>query len=196
MMNKKLLTVLLLGIGVIGFAQDYKKEIETEFMEYVNLLVDMEFEKSMDYILPEFFEIIPKSQMIVLMEQTFNNPSIEIELKNPRIIKTDDSQKIDGKYYSLLTYSNQMNIKILGDEEETEDDKKVRINLTKVSFENTFGSDHVIYNEETGFFEIQTEKDVYAISDNGEADWKFLTLEKTQKAILEKLLPEKLTKKL
>jgi len=195
-MKKVLFAILIFSVGVTGYAQDYKKEIEKEFLEYVNLLIDMEFEKSMNYILPDFFEIIPKSQMITLMEQSFNNPSIEIKLTNPIINKIDDSQKIEEKFYSFLTYSNQMNIKILGEEGESEVDKKDRINLTKASFENTFGKENVIYNEKTEFFEIKTEKNVYAISSNGETDWKFLTIEKNQKAILEKLLPKKLTEEL
>ncbi|MCX2682077.1 hypothetical protein OOZ15_19160 [Galbibacter sp. EGI 63066] len=195
-LKKNLLTILFLTIFSVGIAQDYKKEIESEFTEYLNSIVNMEFEKSMEFITPEFFEIIPKSQMINLMEQTFNNPSMEFELKNPKILKINDAQKIENKYYALLTYSNQMNMKINSEEEETEDEKKMRINMTKLSFEQTFGSDNVKYNEETGFFEIQSQKDVYGISENGQTDWKFLVIEKKQKVILEKILPKELIEKI
>ena len=190
------MTILLLAISITSFAQDYKKNIKSEFTEYLNSIVNMEFEKSMEYITPEFFEIIPKSQMIKLMEQTFNNPAMEFEIKNPKILNVQDSENINKKYYSLLTYSNQMNMKINNEEEETEDEMKMRINMLKLSFENTFGSGNVIYNEETGFFEIQSKKDVYAISDNGQTNWKFLVVEKKQKLILEKILPEQLAEKI
>jgi hypothetical protein len=187
---------LFLIISSTGNAQDYKKTIEIEFTEYLNSIVNKNFAKSMNYVIPEFFEIIPKSQMIKLMEQTFNNPSMEFELKNPKILSIDDAQKIEEKFYSLLSYSNQMNMKILNEGEETEDEKKMRIGLIQLSFEQNFGSENVKYNKETDFFEILVEKQVYTISKDGETDWKFLVIEKKQKVLLEKLLPKELVDKI
>ncbi|AQS93137.1 hypothetical protein BXQ17_03170 [Polaribacter sp. BM10] len=183
-------------ISAIGIAQDYKNELKKEFNDYLSTIVNMEFEKSMEYIVPEFFEIIPKSQMIKVMKMTFNNPDMEFEIKNPKILKVNDKKEIEKKYYSLLTYSNQMNMKIKGEEGETKDEKTTRINLTKLSLESTFGSENVVYNEKTDFFEIQSQKDVYGISENGEKNWKFLVIEKKQKMILEKLLPKELSEKI
>lgn len=191
----KLLTILFLATGLIASAQDYKKVIENEFNDYLNTIVNMEFEKSMDYLTPEFFEIIPRSEMLKVMEQTFNNPAIEYEMENPRILKINDAREIENKYYSLLTYTNQMNIKILGEDEETEDEKNVRNKMTKLAFDQNFGSDNVKFNNETGFFEIQSENDVYAISENGQSGWKFLVIEENLKPILEKILPQQLTDK-
>ena len=189
-------SVLFLIISSTGNAQDYKKTIEIEFTEYLNSIVNKNFAKSMDYVIPEFFEIIPKSQMIKVMEQTFNNPSMEFELKNPKIISINDAQKIAEKFYSLLSYSNQMNMKIRNEGEETEDEKKMRIGLTQLSFEKNFGSQNVKYNKETDFFEILVEKQVYSISKDGKKDWKFLVIEKKQKVLLEKLLPKELVEKI
>ncbi|RZK10459.1 MAG: hypothetical protein EOO46_10675 [Flavobacterium sp.] len=156
------------------------------------------FEKSTDYILPEFFDIIPKSQLVKMMEMTFNNPSMVFELKNPKVLSVEDAKKVQEKYYSLLTYSNQMNVRMLNEEEqpETEDEKKMRMSLIQLSLEKTFGSENVKYNKETDFFEILVEKQVYAISKNGKNDWKFLVLDKEQKMILSKLLPKDLLDKI
>jgi hypothetical protein len=195
-LKQKLFTILFLTISTIGIAQDYKNELKKEFNDYLSTIVNMEFEKSMEYIVPEFFEIIPKSQMIKVMKQAFNNPGIEIEITNPKIIEVKDKKGIENKYYSLLTYSNQMNMKIDGEAEETKDEKTTRINLTKLSLESTFGSGNVEYNEKTDFFQIQSQKDVYGISENGENNWKFLVIEKKQKMILEKLLPKELSEKI
>ncbi|MFD0964355.1 hypothetical protein [Pseudofulvibacter geojedonensis] len=194
--KRTLLTILFLIICTNGIAQKYKKNIKSEFTEYLNSLINMDFEKSFEYITPEFFEIVPKSQMLQLMEQTFNNPAVVIEIKNPKILTINDSKKIENKYYSLLTYSNQMNFRMKSEEEETEDEKTMRINLTKLSFEQNFGSENVKYNEKTEFFEIYSEKDVYGISVNGETNWKFLVLEKDSKIILTKLLPKELAEKI
>lgn len=191
-----ILSLLFLLICCSASAQDYKKTIESEFTIYLNSIINKNFDKSMDFIVPEFFDIIPKDQMITVMEQTFNNPSMVFELKNPKILSINDVQKIDQKFYSLLTYSNQMNIKMVQEEKETEQEKKSRITLTQASFEKTFGANNVKYNPKTEFFEIFVEKQVYAISKDGTTNWKFLVLEKKQKMLLEKLLPKELTDKM
>jgi len=185
------LILLLLGPGfsLSICAQDYKTEIEKDFAEYLNAITNKEFEKSMAYILPEFFEIFPREQMIQLMDQTFNDPSVEFEFKNPEILKVDDREEIEDKYYALLSYSHQMNMKIYGQEDETAEAKSTRIKLTRMSLEQTFGLENVNYNPDTDFFEILSTKDVYAISDNGERDWKYLVIESEQIDILEQLIP-------
>lgn len=195
--RKILFTIILsFAINTNGISQEYKKEIENQFNRYLNSIINKDFEESMNYLTPEFFEIIPKSQMVKVMEQTFNNPSIEFEFKNPKILEVKNSEKIENKFYSLLSYSNQMNIKIKSDHEETEDEKKMRINMTKLSFEQTFGAGNIIYNDKTGFFEVQVTKQVYAISKEGQTDWKFIVVEEKQKPILEKILPKVLTDKI
>ncbi|TMM29653.1 hypothetical protein FDT66_11100 [Polaribacter aestuariivivens] len=195
-LKTKIFTILLLIVTSTAISQDYKNELKKEFNDYLSAIVNMEFEKSMNYIVPEFFDIIPKSQMIKVMEMTFNNPDMEFEIKNPKIIKVNDKKQIESKYYSLLTYSNQLNLKIKGEEGETIDEKTTRVKLVKLSLEKTFGSKNVVYNKQTGFFDIQSQKDVYAISENGENNWKFLVIEKKQKFILEKLLPKELIEKI
>lgn len=194
--KKQLVTILFIAISTIAIAQDTKNEIQVDFTNYLNSIVNMELEKSLNYMPDEFFEIIPKVKMLEAMKQAFDNPSMEIEIKNPIILKIDDAQKIENKYYSLLTYSSQMNMKINGEGQETEEDKSMRISLTKTAFQETFGSENVVYDEKSGFFEIQSEKDVYGISHDGKTGWKFLVLEKNQKMILEKLLPAQLIKDL
>jgi len=87
-------------------------------------------------------------------------------------------------------------MKFRGEKGETAVEHKSRINLTELSLDNTFGADNVKYNEKTDFFEVYSEKQVYAISENGETGWKFVVLEKNQKPILEKILPKQLTEKI
>ena len=193
---KQITVFLLLLTSSSAFAQDYKNNIDTDFTDYVNLLINQDFEKSMDYIPEAFFDILPKETLIAVLKKTFNNHDMQIELKDPKILKIQDVRKIEGKYYSELTYSNIMNMKMIGEEDESEEDKELRISLTKRAFEKTFDKNNVSYDEETEFFSIYVVKDVYAISNNGETEWKFLTIEKNQKEVLKTILPKKLWNKL
>ena len=190
--KEKLFLTLFLFITSIAFAQDNTKEIDSQFTDYLNSIINQDFEKSMDYMAEDLFKILPKEQMVLMMEKTFNNPAMEFELKEPKILKIDDSQQIEGKHYAVLTYSNLINMKFLIDEEETEDEHKLRINLTKLALINTFGSGNVKHNEKTDFFKIYSEKHACAISANGKTGWKFLVLDKEQKFILEQLLPKQI----
>lgn len=193
---KTLLSLFLICMTTLGYAQDIKQTINQEFMAYQDAIINKEFEKSLDYIIPGLFEIYPRQQMLQLMENTFNDPTIKYEIKNTAINQIEDIKEIEGKFYALLTYSNQMNIKYLGDEKDTEEQKKAKAGFIKVSLENTFGSNNVAYNPATEFFEVKAEKNVYAISENGKTDWKFLMIEKEQKVIMDQLLPAELASKI
>jgi hypothetical protein len=193
-----LFTILLLTFSSIVFCQNYNKEIETQFLKYNDLILKKEFNKSMDFVPEKFFEIIPREQMVLLMEKTFNNPEMEFELKGPKNIVIAESKKIEEKFYSMLTYSSLMNMKFNSSEkkEETETEQKLRINLIKLSLQNTFGPDNVKFIESTGFFEVNAQKQAIAISNDGKTDWKFLVFENKQKAILTKLLPKEFTEEI
>ncbi|MEQ8337648.1 MAG: hypothetical protein RIA62_09890 [Cyclobacteriaceae bacterium] len=183
---KSFLAFIIIFISVqIGIAQDYKNEIKTEFLEYLNSLLDKDFENSVEYILPEFFSIVPKDQMIRIMDQTFNNPEMIIELKNPKVLKIGNAQKIESKYYVILSYSNNMNMRFL----ELDINDSDEIEMMTHTMVQTFGSENVKYIDETGFYEIYSVKQVCAISKDGSSDWKFLVLEKSQKEILKRVLP-------
>ena len=189
---RRVVVILFLLVQTISQAQDYKSIIKASFSDYLDAIVNLEFERSMDYMLPEFFEIVPREQLVGLMEQTFNNPDIHFKIKNPEILKVEDAQKIDGKYYALLTYANDMEIQLQAEADETSEEKGMRVSLTQAAFEQSFGKDNVVYNDSLDQYLIHSEKDVYSISENGVTDWKFLVLGEKQKAILERLLPAQL----
>lgn len=182
-----------------GFSQDYKRVILSEFDEYFEAISSGNYDRSMDFIVDELFDIVPREQMVVLMESTFNDPSIEFELDKAKNVEISKAKKVNNKYYSFLTYTNLIKMKFLEDEgaeEESAEEKKTRINLMKLSFENTFGVGNVKYNEATDFFEINASKKALAISSNKKKNWKFLVIEENQKAIFERILPAKIFKKL
>ncbi|WP_159023604.1 hypothetical protein [Formosa sp. L2A11] len=194
--KKKALTLLFLTLCTVGFSQDYKTDIKSEFQAYLSTIENMEFEKSMDYITPDFFEVVPKANMLAAIKQSYNKKDVEVKILNSKIVSVADAEHIEGKDYALVTYSDQMNIKINNENEETESQKEARINLTKVTFDQSFGAENVVYNKDTEFFEVKTVKQAYAISDDGKATWKFLMFEKNLKTILVKVLPPSLMEKL
>ena len=74
-----IILALLLPVLVLTAASP-KENVKTDFTNYINHLVKLEFEESVEYLYPELFNFVPKAQMISTMEQTFNNPDITINL--------------------------------------------------------------------------------------------------------------------
>ncbi len=196
---KKLL-VLLIFVSNLTFGQtseNFKENLNKDFIEYNDLILNQKFEKATDFMLPEFFEIIPKNLMIMLMEQVYNNPDLEFKADKPKDITYGVPIKIEDKYYSEITYSYDIKMKFNNIEEsDDEEQNELNRNLMKLSLEKPFGSGNVKYNEETEYYEIHSIKIAYGISENGTSDWKFVVVESKQKMILEKILPKELTEKL
>lgn len=196
----KRLLLLLVLISNLTFGQTdekHKENLNKDFIEYNGLILNQDFEKAMNFMLPEFFEIIPKNQMILLMKQVYNNPDLEFKMGKPKDIGYGNPKKIGEKYYSEIIYSYDIEMKF-NNLEESEDDEQNELtrNLTKLSLEKTFGSGNVNFNKETEFYEIHSRKNAFGISENGISDWKFVIVEPKQKFILEKILPQELTEKL
>ncbi|HEX5150082.1 MAG TPA: hypothetical protein VFW07_01470 [Parafilimonas sp.] len=177
-----LLAVLFTTLSVQ--AQTYKDDVKTQFLEYTNLLLEKDFEKSTDYLNPAFFKIIPKDQLVKLMEQTYNNPEIDFEIEQPIILTIKDKIKIDGSDYVKFQYSNYLKMRF-----KSEDGERNDTTLTKNALEKQFGHENVTYDAETDFYKILVYKDVIANSLD-DKKWTFLVVEDKQKPMLEKILPK------
>lgn len=199
-LQMKILLILLMLVSNLTFGQTdetFKENLNKDFIEYNDFILNQEFEKSMDYMLPEFFEIIPKNQMILLMQQIYNNPDLEFQADKPKDIVYGELNKIEERYYSEITYSYDIKMKFKNlEESEDEEQNDLKKNLLKLTLEKTFGSGNVIFNQETEFYEIHSIKNAFGVSQNGMTDWKFVVIEPKQKFILEKILPKELTEKI
>ncbi|MCG7856638.1 hypothetical protein MD537_06655 [Flavihumibacter sediminis] len=189
------LIALLIISSFTGYSQQYKKTIEKQFLTYTNHLIEKDFKGACNYIIEDFFKIIPRDQLVLMMEKTFNNPDIEFAIDSPKIIKIEDSRKFNANDYARLQYSNLLRMKFVIPAEDGEtvsqEEKEMTTSLTKANLEKTFGDQNVRYDAATGYFTIFSIKDVVATSADGEK-WKFVVVEEKQKPILSKFLPKEM----
>lgn len=185
-----MVSVLFVMCGAVATAQaDAKKSIEKDFNKFLGFYTGKEFSKAMDYIVPEFFESYPKDKLVTVLEQSMNNPDMQVSVTNAKITNIEEPVKVGEKYYALITYGIQLNLEMKAREKETPEKKKLRVNSIKDAFSDVYGKGKVNYNESTGFFEIQQEKHAYAISEN-KTQWKFLEVDdKDSQEIYKKILP-------
>jgi hypothetical protein len=156
----------------------------------MGLLLDRKFEAAMSFIIPEFFDLFPQEQMVAYMEKTFNDPEVEFRLEPPVISSIGNKIEVDDRFYAKLEYANTMHMRIVGDAEETREDKVERSDLMKGMYEEMYGKGNVEYDKATDFYSIYIEKDVISILDKGMSDWKFLVIEENLKPLLEQMLPK------
>ncbi|MER3328583.1 MAG: hypothetical protein RIF34_03310 [Candidatus Kapaibacterium sp.] len=199
-MTKKLLLITLLITFAVSnlISQTTQKNIEKDFLTYLNHMINQEFTESVDYLYPELFEFVPKEQMISTMEETFNSPEVKISLNKPNVINVGEVRHIDSVYFCKLKYSHKMNMKFEDsyDTTITQQDIELRNNLTLSNLETTFGKENVSYDATDSSFEILSIKDSYAKSYDGLTDWKFIDIEKDNLMLLNLLLPPQLVEEI
>jgi len=185
---KKFVVLFFLIVGALSNAQNKNLNIDKDFIDYNELILNKDFERAVEYVPQDFFKLIPKDQMIIFMGQALNNPDLEIIADAPQDIKYGEAVLIQSKYYSIITYFYNLKMKfndleLTGNQEEDEQS----ISLTKIALEQSFGEGNVIFNSETNFFEIHAIKKAVGICDDGNLDWKFLVIEQNQKPFLDKI---------
>lgn len=175
-------------------ASNEQRVIKKQFKKYLSCIISKDFSTAMDYVTPELFDIIPKSQMIKFMEQTFNPSDADLEIKDPSVLEIEKLKKIDNKYYSQIKYSLDTNMEFKDDPFETDDvdERKMLVNLTKLILEKQYGKNNVNIDEKNNLFKVKSIAKAYAVSDSSKRNWKFIALDEKNKMILEKLLPKEL----
>ncbi|MBW8362725.1 MAG: hypothetical protein K0M56_11140 [Kaistella sp.] len=186
---KKLFLFLSLTFSISFFAQNVRKEVEMQFRDYSSLIIDKKFEKALDlYANEDFLKIVPKEQMVEVMNQLFNSKEMEFKFYDPEnVLVLDDPFVINAKNYLRVKYTQKIEIKFL--------DADVKPTDLLSGMQAEFGSENVKYNSQTGFFEINTVKDVLASSADMK-QWKFTVLERKQYPLLIQFIPEQFLKDL
>ena len=185
-MLRQILLFLSIAFSSCIYAQSYKDSVKVQFLRYTDLLVNKEYSKSTDYLNPEFFKIIPKSQLIAIMEKAYNNPAMDFEIESPSVTLIDDNQVIGSANYVKLQYSNYLKMHF-----KTSDGSKQDTALTKRALEAQFGQNNVTYDAIKDTYRIFVTKNVIAHSKD-KLNWTFVVVEDKQKPILEKFIPKEL----
>ena len=180
--------VLMLSFLCAGnvHAQAYKDSVRLQFLRYTDLLIKKEFSRSMDYMNKDFLKIIPKEQLVLLMEKTYNNAQLNFSIENPKILSIADNRFIGSRNYVKLQYSNYLKLHFASHPE-----KKLDTAATRKALESQFGQANVTYDGKTDSYRILVIKNAIADSKDKQR-WTFVVVEDRQKPILEKFIPREL----
>lgn len=186
------ITVCLLFFMLQAQAQDYKQSVKSVMNTYGDLLDKGEIDKSLDYVYPAIFEIVPKEQMATLFKSLFNSKDFKVKLNGFKVDSVGSKKVVEGKQYVTVYYQSRMLMNLTSLDTLSKDKLQATVGMMQLAFANKFGSDNVKYIEETRTFDINSQKKGLAIAPNGSSDWKIMTIESEQKVMMEKLLPKEI----
>jgi len=187
-----LFAFLFLSIASIN-AQN--KLIKERFIKMQQALLDKEFEKSLEFTAEELFEIVPKEQLLSVMEATFNNPKMQIDSDLPKVLDISDVFQVKNKFYAILKITGNQRIRVLGDDNKALGLDDRLLYALKLNFEQQYGSENVKFDEKTKFFNVIVNQTIVSISYDGETDWKYLAIDNLKLEIISKLLPQEVLNK-
>ena len=180
-MKKLILSFLLAGLtaGVYGQSQ---AEVEKLLSEYQKAMQAKEWLKSLDYVYPAMFDVIPREMMEETLAQTFNSPELEIAFEEMELLQVSDIYSEDNITYSFADYTLVMSMQLAGDKTEEQTQQFAEIMASQVGEENVSVDGKVVYI-------TQTNK-LAAIKNKGEEKIYLLELNPQLKEIMASFMSE------
>lgn len=190
---KKITTVfVLICFSVFGFGQikpnsdqDYIKKSLTAFFQNIK---SNNIDKAVNTIYPKFFSVVNKEQTTSLMNMTYNNPIVKLNILQIVFNKIEKPQLIDGEYFSLVKYNLKLKIDVSSMNEEF----RKNVNQVLVS---KYGKDRVAFDKKTNIYTVSANMKACAVSTDKKS-WKYVIVEKEYQNQLKKVLPEKILSKI
>lgn len=162
--------------------------IKKSLTYFVNTIKTKQIDQSVNCIYPKFFTVVPKEQMTQILNMTYNNPFMKIEVSNLKFGNIEKPELINGEYFSIAHYYFTMKCNMSS----LNDDMKKQVNTM---LEKRYGKNNVKYLSKEGIYTINTNMKACAVSKDRK-NWKFVILEKEYKPQLAKVLPKKVLDKI
>ncbi|WP_294204803.1 hypothetical protein [uncultured Chryseobacterium sp.] len=191
-MKTKTLLFLLVMLSFTVFAQNKanpdEASVQKSLTYFFNSLKAKNTNQAVSSIDPKFFTVIPKEQLAQILEMTYNNPFVKVDILGMQPGKITTPELINGAYYSVADYTLKLkcNTGSLNDE--------MKKNIAQMMF-SKYGKNNVKYVQADGSYLINAPMKACAISKDKKS-WKLVFVEKEYQSKLSKILPKKVLDKI
>lgn len=186
--------IVLIAIYLsISFGCAAQEDIKSVLSEYLKLSEEKNSERLMDYMYPKFFELFPRQVMIEALDKSLKDPTLEIELKDSKILGISPTKTVDTVTYSIVDYAFVMTLKYVESEENPLPDKDT-IGMTTNIFKNMYGD--VSYDAENYRFTIKVKKNMLVLKTPSLKSWKVLGTDANLKPYMLKIIPKEIVDEL
>jgi len=190
-MRTKSLLFLFVLLSCLSFAQAKANPddpaIRKSLTYFVNSIKTKQIDRAVSCIYPKFFTVVPKDQMTQILNMTYNNPFMKVEVQNLQIASVEKPELISGEYFSIASYFLKLKCNVSS----MNDDMKKKISTVLT---NKYGKNNVKYLASEGTYLINANMKACAVSKDRKY-WKFVILEREYKSQLVKVLPKKVLDK-
>lgn len=190
-MKTKSLLFLFVLLSLMTFSQTKANPddstIKKSLTYFVNSIQSKQIDQAVSCIYPKYFNVVSKEQMTQILNMTYNNPFMKIEVQDLKFGNIEKPELITGEYFSITQYFLKLkcNVSSLNDEIK----KKMNGALTA-----KYGANNVKYLANEGSYLINANMKACAVSKDKKV-WKFVILEKQYKKELLTVLPKKILDK-
>jgi hypothetical protein len=181
-MNKLKLMILVFGMGLTALAQN-QKEVSQLLADYKKAMVERQWVKSLDYVYPALFDVVPREMMEEAIKTTFNDTAdIQMGFESMELLEVSDIYEEDEMSYSFAEYVMVMTMTAAG--EKSDED----MNTLKAAIAMQFGEENVNVEENTLF--ITANNRMAVIRKTGEEKLYMLEIKPELKQIMESFMSE------
>ncbi|MCD1117149.1 hypothetical protein [Chryseobacterium turcicum] len=191
-MKTKLITALLIFISLFSLAQTKTnaddQAIRKSMVYFVNTIKYKKIDQTVECIYPKFFTVANKDQLTQMLNMTYNNPFVKIDVLDMKFISVGKPELIDGENFSISSYYLKLKADVSSMGEEMK--KSISEMLTK-----KYGKGTVEYLAKEGAYVINAPMKMVAVSKDKKS-WKVVFADAEYKKKLIKVLPKKILDKL
>ncbi|MCX8524926.1 hypothetical protein OF897_13485 [Chryseobacterium formosus] len=191
-MKTRFITTLFIFISLFSFAQTKTntddQAIRKSLVYFVNTIKYKKLDQTVDSIYPKFFTIVKKDQFTQMLNMTYNNPFVKIDVLDMKFISVGKPELIEGENFSISSYYLKLKADVSSMSEEMK--KSISEMLTK-----KYGKGTVEYLAKEGAYVINAPMKMVAVSKD-KKNWKVVFADKEYKKPLTKVLPKKILDKL
>lgn len=191
-MKTKLITALFILISLFSFAQKKvnsdDQAIRKSMVYFANTIKYKKLDQTVDSIYPKFFTIVNKEQFTQMLNMTYNNPFVKIDVLDMKFISVGKPELVDGENFSITSYY----LKLKADVSSMNEQMKKSVSEM---LEKKYGKGSVEYLAKEDAYIINAPMKMVAVSKD-KKDWKVVFADKEYKKQLTKVLPQKILDKL
>lgn len=160
---KKTLLILFLLIANVSCGQEISKsQLESDFLEYSNLISKREYEKAVDFIPTDFWSVYEKNEFLTKMERVGKQMD-SISINNIEIVDISEVINSNDKKFSVITYSSDLEF----------DSSKIPERVIE-KYKSQFGAENVKIDTINKLIKIKNNSHMISVFDNELEKWKYL----------------------
>jgi hypothetical protein len=185
----KKLTILLLSFFFLAAhaQKNTEPQLSTRIMEYLLHTKNLAFDKAMDYTHPRLFAIVPREQLVEIMEQAFHNGQMKFSFDTMAVSAISPDYKFGNATYRKVDYHMSMTI-VLDDSTDLKNSQMAA--AMQQSFETAFPKKKITIDAAKNAIRVAGKDIMFAIKDKQAPDWKFLGYDRSNPALLSQLYPK------